>query len=188
MVSSQGKVRIIGGYWRSRVITFPARSDLRPTPDRVRETLFNWLGQDLSGMHCLDLFSGSGVLGFEAASRGAAQVVMVESDNIVFQALRKNREALKAGHIDLVNMNALTFLAADRRQFDLVFLDPPYRLELLPDILSQLSSRLSKSGQVYIESDQHCIFDEQWRVRRKGKAGKVNYQLLKLSLEGEQHG
>ncbi|SEQ86576.1 16S rRNA (guanine(966)-N(2))-methyltransferase RsmD [Nitrosomonas sp. Nm51] len=188
MASNQSRVRIIGGSWRSRMITFPFRSDLRPTPDRVRETLFNWLGQSLSGMRCLDLFSGSGVLGFEAASRGAAQVVMVESDSAVFQSLQKNKKALEADRVDLVQMNALTFLIADMRRFDLIFLDPPYRRELLPGILPQLPQRLAKGGQVYIEGGQHCTFDELWRVRRKGQAGKVNYQLLELSLTVESNG
>lgn len=177
----QGKVRIIGGSWRSRVIAFPVRSDLRPTPDRVRETLFNWLGQELNGLRCLDLFSGSGALGFEAASRGAAKVVMVESDNVVFQALQRNKKALKADHVELMQMDALNFLAADRRRFDLVFIDPPYRLELQSCILSQLPQRLEQGGMVYLEGDQCIMSDELWHIRRKGKAGKVNYQLLELS-------
>ena len=113
MALSQGKIRIIGGHWRSRIITFPHRTDLRPTPDRVRETLFNWLGQNLDGIRCLDLFAGSGALGFEAASRGAAQVVMLESDSFVFQALLENREKLKADQIELTywekNIHAKNF-------------------------------------------------------------------------------
>ena len=88
MASNKGKIRIIGGEWRSRILTFPNQKDLRPTPDRVRETVFNWLGQDLSGRTCLDLFAGSGVMGFEAASRGAKQVVMVETDAVILKALR----------------------------------------------------------------------------------------------------
>ena len=87
------RVRIIGGEWRSRLISFPPGKDLRPTPDRVRETLFNWLGQDLTGKTCLDLFAGSGALGFEAASRGARRVVMVENDATVLRAIAANREA-----------------------------------------------------------------------------------------------
>ncbi len=177
---NRGKVRIIGGMWRSRIITFPDRLDLRPTPDRARETVFNWLGQDLSGMRCLDLFAGSGALGFEAASRGAVRVVMIESDSDVFQALLKNREKLKADQVELVQTNAFSFLTLDRQQFDVVFVDPPYRFALLPEILPHLSDRLTKNGQVYLEMDYGWMPDEQWQVRRKGKAGKVNFQLLEL--------
>jgi len=181
---NRGRVRIIGGYWRSRVITFPEHSNLRPTPDRVRETLFNWLGQDLSGMSCLDLFAGSGALGFEAASRGAVCVVMIESDSGVFQALLKNRENLEAGQVELVQMDAFSFLDFDRRQFDVIFVDPPYRLALLPEILPYLLRRLTKDGLVYLETDQSWMHDERWRVWRTGKAGKVNFQLLELNGSG----
>ncbi|GJL76602.1 MAG TPA: 16S rRNA (guanine(966)-N(2))-methyltransferase RsmD [Nitrosomonas sp.] len=188
MALNQGKLRIIGGYWRSRMITFPYRSDLRPTPDRVRETLFNWLGQDLNGMRCLDLFAGSGALGFEAASRGAAKVIMVESDGIVYKALLENRKKLKADQIELVNMDAAVFLASDRRQFDVVFLDPPYRLELLSEIMPLLQPLLTKRGQVYLETRIPWIPDQQWQIWRKGKAGKVNYQLLELHPVLDNHG
>src|SRR5512134_934104 len=97
----RNRVRIIGGAWRSRLISFPPGKDLRPTPDRVRETLFNWLGQDLTGQSCLDLFAGSGALGFEAASRGARRVVMVEQDAAVHRALVASREALAAAAVEL---------------------------------------------------------------------------------------
>lgn len=186
MALNQGKVRIIGGQWRSRIITFPVCSDLRPTPDRVRETLFNWLGQNLDGMRCLDLFAGSGALGFEAASRGAAQVVMLESDNIVHQALIENREKLKADQIELVKMDASFFLNTDARQFDVIFLDPPFRLDILPKIMQQLPPHLTTDGQVYLETKNSCMSDKEWqkwRMNRKGKAGKVNFQLLELHPE-----
>ncbi len=106
----RNKVRIIGGAWRSRLIAFPAAKDLRPTPDRVRETLFNWLGQDLTGKACLDLFAGSGALGFEAASRGAQRVAMVERDPVVFKALAANRSRLRADAVELTKSDALEFL------------------------------------------------------------------------------
>ena len=96
----RNRVRIIGGAWRSRLISFPSSKDLRPTPDRVRETLFNWLGQDLTGKTCLDLFAGSGALGFEAASRGARRVVMVENDATVLRAIIANREVLAATAVE----------------------------------------------------------------------------------------
>jgi 16S rRNA (guanine966-N2)-methyltransferase len=191
MALNQGKLRIIGGDWRSRIITFPVCSDLRPTPDRVRETLFNWLGQNLDGMRCLDLFAGSGALGFEAASRGAAQVVMLESDPIVYRALLENREKLNTDQIELVKMDATVFLSGDARRFDVIFLDPPYRLDILSKIAPQLPSHLTTGGQVYLESKHSCISDKEWRkwlVKRKGKAGKVNYHLLELLPEPNNHG
>lgn len=178
---TQGKVRIIGGEWRSRIITFPDQEDLRPTPDRVRETIFNWLGQDLSGKICLDLFTGSGVLGFEAASRGAEQVVMVESNPKIFRTLRDSKDKLKAIQVELVMMNALAFIVSDLRRFDVVFLDPPYRLELIPQLLSILPSHLAEGGLVYIEGENYLMPDKYWLDWRSKRAGKVCYQLLKLA-------
>ena len=186
MSSKTGSVRIIGGQWRSRIITFPAHIDLRPTPDRVRETLFNWLGQDLTGLSCLDLFAGSGVLGFEAGSRGAAQVVMIESSHVVYTALTQSKIRLKADAVELVRMDTSVFLATDNRKFDIVFLDPPYRMDLLPRILPLLAAHLTQNGLVYLETERHCKLDsliEHWQIRRKGKAGKVNYHLLEIKPE-----
>lgn len=122
MAASKGKIRIIGGEWRSRIVTFPNQIDLRPTPDRVRETVFNWLGQDLSGKTCLDLFAGSGVMGFESASRGAKQVVMVEADATTFKVLRANADQLQAMQVELKLMDAITFINIDARRFDVIFL------------------------------------------------------------------
>ena len=126
MALMQRKVRIIGGQWRSRILTFPEHADLRPTPDRIRETVFNWLGQDLSGLICLDLFAGSGALGFEAASRGAALVVMIDVDARIFRALHENKEKLQATQVELIMMNAVNFMNSDIRKFDVIFLDPPH--------------------------------------------------------------
>ena len=184
MALIQGKVRIIGGQWRSRLLVFPELSDLRPTSDRVRETVFNWLGQDLSGLSCLDLFAGSGALGFEAASRGAALVVMVDADAKVYRALRENKEKLQATQVELVMMNALNFMNSDTRKFDVIFLDPPYRLALLPELLPLLPSHLAEGGLVYAESQSTWIADQQWHVRRSAKAGIVHYQLLELAQHG----
>src|SRR5882672_2237424 len=117
------RVRIIGGKWRSRIVRFPPRPQIRPTPDRVRETLFNWLGQRLDGLACLDLFAGSGALGFEAASRGAARVVLVENDRAAFASLQKAKELLAADRIETVLEDALRFLATSKERFDVVFLD-----------------------------------------------------------------
>ena len=184
MAVTQGKVRIIGGHWRSRLITFPDRSDLRPTPDRIRETVFNWLGQDLSGLSCLDLFAGSGAIGFEAASRGAKHVVMVDADARIYSALHENKQKLQATQVEVVMMNALNFMNSDRHLYDVIFLDPPYRLELLPELLPLVPSHLAKNGLVYAETKGIWTPDKPWHVKRSAKAGVVYYQLLELELNG----
>jgi 16S rRNA (guanine966-N2)-methyltransferase len=172
------RVRIIGGVWRSRIITFPSAAGLRPTPDRVRETLFNWLGQDLSGKACLDLCAGSGALGFEALSRGAARVVMVERDRRVVRALRENAARLAAANLEVLAMDALQFLRCDRRAFDVIFLDPPYRSGILPGILRELAGHLATEGRVYAESGEALELPPGWLAARKGRAGAAHYHLL----------
>lgn len=184
MALIQGKVRIIGGEWRHRVISFPDHTDLRPTPDRVRETVFNWLGQDLSGKACLDLFAGSGAIGFEAASRGAERVVMVESKPAIAKVLHVNIEKLKATQVELTLMDAMAFIMSDFSQFDVIFIDPPYRLGLIPKILGLLSPHLAKDGLVYVEGENYILPVEPWRVWRSQRAGKVFFQLLKFSENG----
>lgn len=180
----RNEVRIIGGEWRSRIITFPGDADLRPTPDRVRETVFNWLGQDLSGKACLDLFAGSGAMGFEAASRGAERIVMVESNPEVLNALKTSSQKLGAKQIQLRAMDALKFLDSNRQLFDVIFVDPPFRLGLLPKLLSLLPLHLAEDGVVYVEDDNFSDIDLDWLVWRKGHAGKVCYQLLKSRKGG----
>ncbi|MCC7486545.1 MAG: 16S rRNA (guanine(966)-N(2))-methyltransferase RsmD [Burkholderiales bacterium] len=175
---SANRVRIIGGAWRSRLIEFPPHKDLRPTPDRVRETLFNWLGQDLTGATCLDLFAGSGVLGFEAASRGARRVVMVERDPATVRFLAAAREALRAGAVELARADALRFLAAERGVFDVIFLDPPYAVDYWPRLAPLLPARLAPGGLVYHERGGRATAPAGWKVRRQSRAGRVNYQLL----------
>jgi 16S rRNA (guanine966-N2)-methyltransferase len=175
----KNKVRIIGGEWRSRIITLPDRADLRPTPDRVRETVFNWLGQDLTGQTCLDLFAGSGAMGFEAASRGAAEVVMVESNPQVVNSLKLNIDKLGAKQIRLLPMDALKFLDSALQGFDVIFADPPYRLRLFPGLLTKLSPHLAQNGLLYVENDSYLEPGSDWLVWRKGQAGSVHYQLLR---------
>ena len=172
-------MRIVGGAWRSRIVTFPPRPDLRPTPDRVRETLFNWLGQDLSGKTCLDLFAGSGALGFEAASRGARRVVMVERDPVVFRALEASCAALAAGVVELRRADALEFLRADADRYDVVFVDPPYRSELWPRVAPLLPRHLAPEALVYLESARRIVPLPGWQVWKQGRAGQVAHQLLK---------
>ena len=180
----QNKVRVIGGKWRSRVITFPRSAGLRPTPDRVRETVFNWLGQDMSGRTCLDLFAGSGAMGIEAASRGSERVVMVESSPTVYSALQTSLQKLRADQVELLMMDALEFIMFDQRLFDVIFLDPPYRLGLLPELLALLPLHLAKDGLVYVESDNLSELNGNWLVWRSGRAGKVRYRLLRYEKNG----
>jgi 16S rRNA (guanine966-N2)-methyltransferase len=174
-----GKLRIIGGKYRSRVLRVAARPGLRPTPDRVRETLFNWLGQDLSGLACLDLFAGSGALGFEAASRGAARVVMVEKDRIALAELHRSRAALGAEQVLIVAGDANAFLASEKECFDVVFLDPPFRQNAVPALLAILPPRLLRGARVYVESGTPVALTSSWTELKQARAGQVNYQLLR---------
>jgi 16S rRNA (guanine966-N2)-methyltransferase len=174
----RNRVRIIGGEWRGRLISFPARDSLRPTPDRVRETLFNWLGQDLSGKGCLDLFAGSGALGFEAASRGARLSVLVENDPVSFEALRENAARLKAAQVRPVLADALNFLESDTLKYDVIFVDPPYRANVLRALIPELAEHAAPDGQLYVETADFSewlpeLESAGWRVRRQTQAGKV---------------
>jgi len=182
------RVRIIGGEWRSRFITFTDQKDLRPTPDRVRETLFNWLGQDLTGKRCLDLYAGSGALGFEAASRGAQQVVLVERERGVRATLEANRGKLKATQVEVVQADALEFLRHDSRVYDVVFLDPPFADNPWEALLERLVQRLAPDALVYCESGDALSAPDGWEVHRQGRAGQVNYQLLKRTTYDDQSG
>ena len=173
------EVRIVGGAWRSRRIRFKAREGLRPTPDRVRETLFNWLGQDLTGLACLDLFAGSGALGFEAASRGARHVVMVERDRVSHAALVANRDALGASQVEVVRADALEFLRERDAQYDIIFLDPPFGEDYLPRLLTLLPQRLARDGYIYYESGAAPTWPDAWEVLKTGRAGQVNHQLVR---------
>ncbi|PID47081.1 MAG: 16S rRNA (guanine(966)-N(2))-methyltransferase RsmD [Proteobacteria bacterium] len=183
---SRSRLRIIGGEWRSRRLPFVEVSGLRPTPDRVRETLFNWLQGNIVGARCLDLFAGSGAIAFEALSRGAAEVVMVEKHGRVAQQLRDNCQILEGGetsHATVINMDALKFLAQSPAPFDLIFLDPPYRKDLLPPVLEQIIEKnlLNERGMIYLEHESETAFNWQdWNlvVKKTGKAGQVSGFLL----------
>lgn len=176
-VRGVNQLRIIGGEYRRRILPFPDGEGLRPTPDRVRETLFNWLGQELYGQSCLDLFAGSGALGFEAASRGASRVVMVEMARPALAALQSNRALLQASAVEIVGADAIAWLARSSEQFDVVFLDPPFASELLPRALAAIAPRLKPEGCVYIETADWPELTG-WEVLRQGKAGVVHYGLL----------
>jgi len=181
----QQTLRIIAGQWRSRKIHFPDLPQLRPTPDRVRETLFNWLMPVIPGARCLDLFAGSGALGLEALSRGAAEVVFVDRDPQVQAYLRETLALLGAEHAEVVRAEALAFLAAPPpRRFDVVFLDPPYQAELLGPCCQALASQawLGDGAYIYIESARDASPDwlpPAWQVMREKQAGQVCYRLAR---------
>jgi 16S rRNA (guanine966-N2)-methyltransferase len=177
------RIRIIAGRWRSRVIEFPDAPGLRPTPNRVRETLFNWLRQEISGARCLDLFAGSGALGFEALSRGARQVIQVESNRSVCEALRRNGARLGAEGLDVVEAEVLRFLQGPARPFDLAFLDPPFGRNLVAPCSGLLETHgwLADGALVYVETEAALPVEvsKHWRLLKSGKAGEVGYHLYR---------
>jgi 16S rRNA (guanine966-N2)-methyltransferase len=175
------KVRIIGGALRRHMISFPDAEGLQPTPDRVRETLFNWLGQTLYGRTCLDLFAGSGALGFEAASRGAERVVMVEMNRTVLRALQDNVNKLGCANVLIQGQDGLEFASCDAHKYDVIFLDPPFQSDYLPKLLEILPQRLNENGMVYVESGAAITVPPPWQVIKSGKAGQVHYQLLQVN-------
>ncbi|MCO5100846.1 MAG: 16S rRNA (guanine(966)-N(2))-methyltransferase RsmD [Burkholderiaceae bacterium] len=175
------RLRIVGGQWKRTPIAVTRSPGLRPTPDRVRETLFNWLGQRLDGRRCLDLFAGTGALGFEAASRGAAQVVLVERDRRAARAIAATIERLGARQMRVVAddaFEALARLARAGERFDLVFVDPPFGEALHARALGALAPVLAPGGLVYVESAEAFEAPDGWSVRREGRAGQVRYHLL----------
>ncbi|HLX02601.1 MAG TPA: 16S rRNA (guanine(966)-N(2))-methyltransferase RsmD [Trinickia sp.] len=185
--SNRGKphtIRIIGGDWKRTPLPVLDLDGLRPTPDRVRETLFNWLGQRLDGQRCLDLFAGSGALGFEAASRGAARVVMVERNARAAQQLRANQSRLRAATIEIAEADALRLAASlAPGSFDVVFLDPPFGDDILGRAIELAAPLVSADGFLYVESGVPIESGETealagWTLVRHGKAGAVHYHLL----------
>jgi 16S rRNA (guanine966-N2)-methyltransferase len=181
-------VRIVGGAWRSRLVRFAARPGLRPTPDRVRETLFNWLGQDLTGLAALDLYAGSGALGFEAASRGAKRVVMVERDAASVKSLVASRDTLAARQVEVVKADALEFLATARGSYDVIFLDPPFATQPWKALFERIPAVLAPGGCVYCESADAVALPEGWERHRHGHAGQVHYALVKRTTHESHRG
>lgn len=178
--SSITQLRIIGGDLRRRQLRFPSAPGLRPTPDRVRETLFNWLGQTIPGYRCLDLFAGSGALGFEAISRGADLVVAVEKSVAGAKALKENAALLGvADRLEVHCIDAAHFLGGERRQFDLVFLDPPFAEDWLSRLWPAVDRLVNAAGEVYVEAGAPFAAPEGWTVYRSDKAGAVHYHLLR---------
>lgn len=176
----QNKLAINGGDLRRRIITFPDAEGLRPTPDRVRETLFNWLGQTLYGRTCLDLFAGSGALGFESASRGAEKVTMIEKNPQVFRSLQDNLSKLACTNIDLLRQDGLEFASRAGTRYDVIFLDPPFQSNFYAPLFACLPKRLTEDGLLYVESGVAIAAPAPWEVVKSGRAGQVFYQLLRV--------
>jgi 16S rRNA (guanine(966)-N(2))-methyltransferase RsmD len=192
------QVRIIGGQWKRTPLAVLDAEGLRPTPDRVRETVFNWLNHLLDGSweqtSCLDLFAGTGALGFEAASRGAAKVVMIENNTHAARQLEATKAKLKAEHVTIQRGDALSFMqglvSRGAAPFDLIFLDPPYHQDWLVKILPLCQRLLSEGGLVYAEAEIPLEAEEAewmrgWEVVRADKAGMVFYHLLRCNTTAE---
>lgn len=184
----RGNIRIIAGRFKGKRIPVLETPGLRPTPNRIRETLFNWLMHDIPGARCLDSFAGSGALGFEALSRGATQVVLLEADLKTYAQLLKTAQTFQttcrdsfAASITIHHADALDYLKCTPLQFDIIFLDPPFQTACLSACLAMLNKRpalLTPSGLVYVESDQPLALDSaHWHCLRQQKAGAVYYGL-----------
>lgn len=189
--TAKGRLRIIAGNWRGRKLSFLDREGLRPTPDRVRETLFNWLQADIAGSRCLDLFAGSGALGFEAASRGARSVVMLDDDTLTVNQLRDNIDRLQAEQVKATCTDAVNFLQSAGQVFDIVFIDPPYQSDLLVHCAALLEQKhwLANHAKIYLECDVHdelADLPENWHCQRRKKAGQVAYQLYTRDSDPER--
>ncbi|MCX7118179.1 MAG: 16S rRNA (guanine(966)-N(2))-methyltransferase RsmD [Legionellales bacterium] len=174
-------VQIIGGQFRGKKLQFPEIEGLRPTPNRVRETLFNWLMHDIRDAHCLDAFAGSGALGFEAFSRGA-EVTLLEKDQLAFRYLQKSALSFQSTKLKVIKTNALTYFHETRDIFDIIFLDPPFLSDALPECLASLTSSnvLKIGGLIYIESPVEIIAPTaNWQPLKLKKAGQIIYGLYK---------
>lgn len=187
----QGQLRIIAGKWRGRKLAFPDIADLRPTPDRVRETIFNWLQPYIGGAACLDLFAGSGALGFEALSRGAEQVTLVESQAEAINQLSQNANNLSAEGVDIKHMNAQQYIKQCQKQFDVIFIDPPYQANLWSEITELLIENqvLAEQALIYLECPSHDAFPslpDHFQILKDKKAGDVRYCLLTYQLGGKK--
>jgi len=181
--SQSGQLRIVAGNWRSRLLQIADVPGLRPTPERIRETLFNWLTPGIHGARCLDLCAGTGALGLEALSRGAGEVVFVERSAVAIKALKSNIALLGGPNADVLNLDAQQYLAGPRpTPFDIVFLDPPFADDLYGELCRLLVEQrwLADDARIYIEMDKEqpeLSLPSGWRVLKNKKAGKVRYML-----------
>jgi 16S rRNA (guanine966-N2)-methyltransferase len=183
MPEARNSVRIIGGRWRGTRIDVAAGTAVRPSGDRIRETLFNWLAPDIDGARCLDLFAGTGVLGFEAVSRGAAAACLIERDPALARALRALGERLNATEVQVHRADALTWLAGRAEPYDIVFVDPPFAAGLTTAVLERLADGwLAAHAVVYLEQPRDAPDPAAcWRVRKAGSTRHVSYQLIELA-------
>ena len=178
------RLRIIGGRWRGSRIVFPPLAAIRPSPDRVRETLFNWLQQPIVGARCLDLFAGSGALGLEALSRGAAHVTFVDREPQVGRHLSQTLERLGSRDATVVVEDAQRFLSRPPQSFDIVFLDPPFDSAVLEQVGGRLQAWLAPDAYIYVESPADrslATLPAHWRIQRTKRAGQVGYHLLRAN-------
>lgn len=190
--SGSGQIRIIGGQWRGRKLPVPDSPGLRPTTDRVRETLFNWLAPYMVDARCLDCFAGSGALGLEALSRYAGSATLLEMERHVAQQLQKNLATLNASNAKVVNTNSLTFLAQPGIPHDVVFIDPPFRKGLLEETLALLETNnwLADDALIYVESEvEHGLppVPAHWDLHREKVAGQVAYRLYHRKAQGNNN-
>ena len=181
-LQQKNNVRLIAGQWRGRNISFLDAEGLRPTPDRVRETLFNWLQAIIPGAVCVDCFAGSGALGFEAASRGAEKVILVDSNPDVIRQLQKNKKILNADSVEVISSAALDYLKQSKTQADIFFLDPPFASHLLQPALDKIveSDLLKLRGFLYLEYQKENIprLPDQYNWHRQKQTGDVGYGLV----------
>jgi 16S rRNA (guanine966-N2)-methyltransferase len=184
----RNQLRIIAGTWRGRKLGFAPVPGVRPTPDRVRETLFNWLAPVVRGARCLDLYAGSGALGLEAASRGASEVVLVDNDALVARTLQEQVRVLNADQVRVAAVDTGVYLRGPARPFDVVFLDPPFREQRLPDALQQLEAGgwLADVAWVYLEAERELKLPlpSNWELYRSKTAGQVGYHLVRRHPPG----
>ena len=187
MKEKKGEIRIIGGKWKGKKIYFDLNDDLRPTPDRAKETLFNWLGQDLSEMRCLDLFSGTGALGFEAFSRGAKKVTFVEKNKKYLQKIKKiSFEMNEKENFDFFCAECLNWVKANKakNKYDLIFIDPPFNKNLINDLLFNILEKdlLSEGGRIYFEFEKklNFVIPKSLSLKKKKSLGKKSYVLAKV--------
>ncbi len=191
--AASGQIRIIGGQWRGRKLPVPDSPGLRPTTDRVRETLFNWLAPSLVDAHCLDCFAGSGALGLEALSRYAASAILVEMERSVAQQLQQNLAMLKAVNAKVVNTNTLAYLAGQGTPHTIAFIDPPFRKGMLDETVQLLENNgwLADDALIYIESEVENGLPPvptHWHLHREKVAGQVAYRLYhREAPQGEKH-
>lgn len=174
------QIKIIGGRFKGRVVNFPETAEIRPTPNRVRETLFNWLMHDIKNACCLDAFAGSGALGFEAFSRGAARVVFVEQTRTVYHHLKREAQRFGSPELIIVHHEASTYLKQTNTPFDIIFLDPPFSQDQLIKCLPTLenSQVLRPHGLLYIESEKEMTLNPaHWKKLRLKETGQVTYGL-----------